>query len=62
MNLDRADITYLIVLAATLFAVWFFKVRKHAEQRESLRAWIVALGIIGGFMGLVLLVLKLAGY
>jgi len=60
MNLDRAQIVYLFLLAMTLFAVWVFKVRPAGHG--GIRGWATALGVIGVFMGAVLVVLKLAGY
>ena len=59
MDLTKAQIGYLAALFLTLVAVWFFGIR---AKGASVQDWYAAAAGIGGFIGLIALVLKLVGY
>jgi hypothetical protein len=59
LELDRAQIVYLIVLAVTLFAVFLLKA-KHTGK--GARSWGVAVAGVSGFMCALWGVLKFTGH
>jgi hypothetical protein len=59
LELDGAQIAYLVVLAVTLFAVFLLKA-KHTGA--GVRGWGVAVAGVSGFMCTLWVVLKFVGY
>jgi hypothetical protein len=59
-GLDAFQKGYFAALAAALFAIWFFKVRP--ARRDGLWGWAAAIALVGGFVGAIVAVVKLAGH
>ncbi len=59
-GLDLFQKGYFVALASALFAIWFFKVRPNG--RNGVRDWALAIAGVCGFVGTVLLLVKLAGH
>ena len=63
IQLDYWHTGFLICLALTFFALWFFKLRQNRpDGREDILSWLRALGGIAGIFVGIFALLKLTGH